>query len=156
PVDRPDARRRAGRDARDRAVRGGQRGAPRRVDPRQQAPRDPGRAQELPRGADRARAREPRSPPAGRPGPKNHMTVIGVLGAGQLGRMLALAGYPLGLRFVFYDPSAEAPAGHLADLRSAPWDDHDALQAFAADVDLVTYEFENVPVSVATRLAERV
>jgi len=84
------------------------------------------------------------------------MTVIGVLGAGQLGRMLALAGYPLGLRFVFYDPSADAPAGHLADLRSAPWDDQDALAAFAADVDLVTYEFENVPITVATRLAERV
>ncbi|HEX4824588.1 MAG TPA: 5-(carboxyamino)imidazole ribonucleotide synthase [Candidatus Polarisedimenticolaceae bacterium] len=84
------------------------------------------------------------------------MTVVGVLGAGQLGRMLALAGYPLGLRFVFYDPSAEAPAGHLAELRSSSWDDHDALVAFAGEVDLVTYEFENVPVAVASRLAERV
>ena len=46
------------------------------------------------------------------------MTVVGVLGAGQLGRMLALAGYPLGLRFVFYDEAADAPAGQLAELRT--------------------------------------
>ena len=84
------------------------------------------------------------------------MTVIGVLGAGQLGRMLALAGYPLGLRFVFFDESADAPAGHLADLRSGRWDDASALQAFADEVDVVTYEFENVPVAAASRLAERV
>jgi 5-(carboxyamino)imidazole ribonucleotide synthase len=84
------------------------------------------------------------------------MTVVGVLGAGQLGRMLALAGYPLGLRFAFYDESADAPAGHLADLRCGRWDDALALHAFAGEVDLVTYEFENVPVTAASRLAERV
>jgi 5-(carboxyamino)imidazole ribonucleotide synthase len=83
------------------------------------------------------------------------MTVIGVLGAGQLGRMLALAGYPLGLRFAFFDESADAPAGHLGDLTVGRWDDVAALDAFAERVDVVTYEFENVPVAVAERLSAR-
>jgi len=84
------------------------------------------------------------------------MTVVGVLGAGQLGRMLALAGYPLGLRFAFFDESADAPAGQLGDLTVARWDDHRALDTFAESVDLVTYEFENVPVAAAERLAAHV
>ena len=84
------------------------------------------------------------------------MTVVGVLGAGQLGRMLALAGYPLGLRFLFLDESADAPAGHLGDLTVAAWDDRAALDAFAENVDLVTYEFENVPLATAEHLAARV
>ena len=80
------------------------------------------------------------------------MTTIGILGAGQLGRMLALAGYPLGLRFSVFDQSSEAPAGHLADLTVGRWDDGAALDTFAAGCDLVTYEFENVPVDAAARL----
>jgi len=48
---------------------------------------------------------------------------VGILGGGQLGRMLALAGYPLGFRFRFLDPAADAPAGHLAELVVAPYDD---------------------------------
>jgi len=84
------------------------------------------------------------------------MTVVGVLGAGQLGRMLALAGYPLGLRFAFFDENAGAPAGHLGPLTVAGWDDRAALDAFADTVDLVTYEFENVPVAAAERLAVHV
>jgi 5-(carboxyamino)imidazole ribonucleotide synthase len=84
------------------------------------------------------------------------MTVVGVLGAGQLGRMLALAGYPLGLRFAFMDENSEAPAGHLGALTVAGWDDRAALDAFANTVDLVTYEFENVPVAAAERLATHV
>jgi 5-(carboxyamino)imidazole ribonucleotide synthase len=84
------------------------------------------------------------------------MTVVGVLGAGQLGRMLALAGYPLGLKFAFFDESADAPAGHLGDLTVARFDDRAALDAFAGEVDLVTYEFENVPVAAAERLAGHV
>jgi 5-(carboxyamino)imidazole ribonucleotide synthase len=84
------------------------------------------------------------------------MTVVGVLGAGQLGRMLALAGYPLGLRFAFLDESPDAPAGHLGDLTVARWDDRVALEAFARSVELVTYEFENVPVAAAERLAAHV
>ena len=71
---------------------------------------------------------------------------IGVLGGGQLGRMLALAGYPLGLRFRVLDLSPEAPAGQLAELMVADFNDTDALKRFASGLDLVTYEFENVPV----------
>jgi 5-(carboxyamino)imidazole ribonucleotide synthase len=81
---------------------------------------------------------------------------IGVLGGGQLGRMLALAGYPLGLRFRFFDPSPQAPAGHLAELIFANYDDLKALERFAAGLDLVTYEFENVPATTASFLANRV
>lgn len=84
------------------------------------------------------------------------MTVVGVLGAGQLGRMLALAGYPLGLRFAFFDEHGDAPAGHLGELTVGRWDDHAALDAFARNVDVVTYEFENVPVAAARRLATKV
>jgi 5-(carboxyamino)imidazole ribonucleotide synthase len=81
---------------------------------------------------------------------------IGVLGGGQLGRMLALAGYPLGLRFRFFDPSSQAPAGHLAELISANYDDLKELERFAAGLDLVTYEFENVPAASAHFLTDRV
>ncbi len=77
------------------------------------------------------------------------MTTIGILGAGQLGRMLALAGYPLGMRFRFFDPAEDSPAGHLAPHIAADYDDWEALQAFAESVDVVTYEFENVPVETA-------
>jgi 5-(carboxyamino)imidazole ribonucleotide synthase len=75
--------------------------------------------------------------------------MVGVLGGGQLGRMLALAGYPLGLRFRFFDPSPQAPAGHLAELIVANYDDLKALERFAAGLDVVTYEFENVPAASA-------
>jgi 5-(carboxyamino)imidazole ribonucleotide synthase len=71
-------------------------------------------------------------------------------------RVLALAGYPLGLRFEFFDENAEAPAGHLGGLTVAEWADRAALDAFSGAVDLVTYEFENVPVAAAERLATRV
>ena len=77
------------------------------------------------------------------------MTIIGILGAGQLGRMLALAGYPLGMRFRFFDPAADSPAGHLAPHIAADYDNMQALRAFAKSVDVVTYEFENVPVETA-------
>ncbi len=76
------------------------------------------------------------------------MTTVGVLGAGQLGRMLALAGYPLGLRFRFLDPSPEAPARHLAEGIVAPFDETARLERFITGLDLVTYEFENVPVEL--------
>lgn len=81
---------------------------------------------------------------------------VGVLGGGQLGRMLALAGYPMGLRFVFLDPAPDVSAGQVAELRTAAYDDTDALARLARDVDVVTYEFENVPVAAARTLAERV
>jgi 5-(carboxyamino)imidazole ribonucleotide synthase len=81
---------------------------------------------------------------------------IGILGGGQLGYMLALAGYPLGLRFRFLDPSPEAPVGRIAQRVTADFDDHAALEKFAAGLELVTYEFENVPVAATKFLAERV
>jgi 5-(carboxyamino)imidazole ribonucleotide synthase len=80
---------------------------------------------------------------------------IGVLGGGQLGRMLALAGYPLGHGFVFLDPAPEALCGLGSHLVAKP-DDAAALAELAARVDLITYEFENVPAAAARSLAERV
>lgn len=77
------------------------------------------------------------------------MTTIGILGAGQLGRMLALAGYPLGMRFRFFDPTPDAPANLLADYLTADYADTDALRRFVEGLDVVTYEFENVPVATA-------
>ncbi len=74
------------------------------------------------------------------------MTTIGILGAGQLGRMLALAGYPLGMRFRFFDPAPDAPANLLADHLTADYADSEALRRFADGLDAITYEFENVPV----------
>jgi 5-(carboxyamino)imidazole ribonucleotide synthase len=81
---------------------------------------------------------------------------IGILGGGQLGYMLALAGYPLGLHFRFFDPSPEAPVGRIAPRVSADFTDESALEKFANGLELVTYEFENVPVDAVRFLAERV
>ena len=80
------------------------------------------------------------------------MTNIGILGAGQLGRMLALAGYPLGHRFRFLDPASDSPAGLLADHLALGYADTSALEQFASGLDVVTYEFENVPVEAARHL----
>jgi 5-(carboxyamino)imidazole ribonucleotide synthase len=78
---------------------------------------------------------------------------IGILGGGQLGRMLAVAAARLGLHAHVYDPVPDGPAAEVA-LRatSAAWDDAGALAAFAAAVDVVTYEFENVPLSTVEML----
>jgi 5-(carboxyamino)imidazole ribonucleotide synthase len=81
---------------------------------------------------------------------------IGILGGGQLGYMLALAGYPLGLRFRFLDPSPEAPVGRIAHRVTAEFTDDQALEKFAHGLEVATYEFENVPVQTARFLAERV
>ena len=81
------------------------------------------------------------------------MTTIGILGGGQLARMMILAGAPLGLRFRVYDPSPEACAGQLAPLVNGAFDDLDALRAFAASVDVVTFDFENVPAASVDALA---
>jgi 5-(carboxyamino)imidazole ribonucleotide synthase len=72
---------------------------------------------------------------------------IGVLGGGQLGRMFAQAAQSLGYRVHVYEPSVPCPAGAVADRETgAPYDDLAALEAFARSVDVVTYEFENIPV----------
>ena len=81
---------------------------------------------------------------------------IGILGGGQLGYMLALAGYPLGLHFRFFDPSPEAPVGRIASRVTAEFSDQFALEKFSNGLELVTYEFENVAVTAARYLAERV
>ena len=70
--------------------------------------------------------------------------------------MLGLAGYPLGLHFRFLDPSPEAPVGRIASRVTAEFTDESALEKFAHGLDLITYEFENVPVRAARFLAERV
>ncbi|RDW12094.1 5-(carboxyamino)imidazole ribonucleotide synthase [Paracoccus thiocyanatus] len=70
---------------------------------------------------------------------------IGILGGGQLGRMLSVAASRLGYRCHVYEPGA-APAGDVAHrLTTAPYEDQTALRAFAESVDVITYEFENVP-----------
>ena len=82
---------------------------------------------------------------------------VGILGGGQLGRMLALAGYPLGLRFRVLDTYHDAPAGELAELVvGESFDDREALARFASGLTLVTYEFENVPVDAARYLESQV
>ena len=78
-----------------------------------------------------------------------------MLGAGQLGRMLALAGYPLGFEFTFLDPAKEACAAALGTHLRAEYSDEAALIDLCARSDLVTYEFENVPVATATFVAAR-
>jgi 5-(carboxyamino)imidazole ribonucleotide synthase len=80
------------------------------------------------------------------------MTTIGVLGAGQLGRMLALAGIPLGLRFRFLDPAPDSPAGQVAEHIVADYNDVQAVQRFAMRLDVVTYEFENVSLALLRTL----
>ena len=81
---------------------------------------------------------------------------IGVLGAGQLGRMLALAGYPLDIDFVFLDPAPEACAAPLGEHIHADYSDEAALAEFCSRVDLATFEFENVPNAAAEFVAARV
>ena len=74
--------------------------------------------------------------------------VIGILGGGQLGRMLSVAGSRLGFRTHIFEPGANPPAGQVADqVTTAGYDDTAALKAFAASVDVITYEFENIPTS---------
>ena len=82
------------------------------------------------------------------------MKTIGVLGAGQLARMLALAGIPLGFKFIYVDPSHSSPASWLGEQIVAPFEDATALQKLADSSDLITYEFENIPVSVVRKLAQ--
>ena len=79
---------------------------------------------------------------------------IGILGAGQLGRMLAIAALKVGLRCHIYAPEPEAPAYDAASARTvAAYDDEDALQRFAAMVDVITFEFENVPTACVEYLS---
>lgn len=81
------------------------------------------------------------------------LPTVGILGGGQLARMLALAAAPLGIRTLAVDGAADACAGQVSGLVVAAWDDEAALAAFARQVDVVTFDFENVPAATAERLA---
>ncbi|PKM08407.1 MAG: 5-(carboxyamino)imidazole ribonucleotide synthase [Gammaproteobacteria bacterium HGW-Gammaproteobacteria-4] len=84
------------------------------------------------------------------------MTTVGILGGGQLARMLALAGAPLGLRFLVMDSLADACAAQFVPQLQADYRDQEALAEFASRVDVATFDFENVPASSAQWLAERI
>lgn len=84
------------------------------------------------------------------------MTTVGILGGGQLARMLALSGAPLGLRFLVMDTANDACAGQFAPLLVGDYRDEAALAEFAGKVDVATFDFENVPAESAQWLAERV
>ena len=83
-------------------------------------------------------------------------TTVGILGGGQLARMLALAGAPLGLRFLVLDSAPDACAGQFVPQLIADYRDRNALAEFAARVDVATFDFENVPADSAEWLAERI
>ena len=78
---------------------------------------------------------------------------IGVLGGGQLGRMLGQAGASLGLSFAFLEPADECPAAATGDRIRAEFDDAAALHDLASRSDIVTYEFENVPLDAVRTIA---
>lgn len=77
---------------------------------------------------------------------------VGILGGGQLGRMLANAGSAMGYRFVALDPTPDSPMGQVAEQIVAAYDDRDAARELAARSDVITYEFENVDADVAAML----
>jgi 5-(carboxyamino)imidazole ribonucleotide synthase len=86
----------------------------------------------------------------------SHPTRIGILGGGQLARMIAMAGLPLGISCRCFDEDATSCASAIAPVTAGRYDDPEALRAFARSVDAVTYEFENVPAFAAEILsAER-
>ena len=95
--------------------------------------------------ADRAMAEFPLPPGS----------TVGVLGGGQLGRMLALAAARLGLRTAVLDPDADCPAAAIADVAiAAGYDDLEGLKALAKASDVVTFEFENVPAETVQQLVD--
>jgi 5-(carboxyamino)imidazole ribonucleotide synthase len=72
---------------------------------------------------------------------------VGIIGAGQLGQMLALAGYPLGLQFLFLDPAEQTPGGKVAEQLPYPFTDTTALRRLAKRSEVVTFDWENIPVT---------
>src|SRR6056300_164964 len=80
---------------------------------------------------------------------------IGILGGGQLGRMLSVAASRLGFKTCIFEPSGDCPASHVANYHfQAAYDDTAALEKFAQSVDVITYEFENIPTSALDILEE--
>lgn len=84
------------------------------------------------------------------------MTTVGILGGGQLARMMALAGAPLGLRFLVLDSAPDACAGQFAPMVVGDYTDQAALAEFASRIDVATFDFENVPAESARWLIDRV
>ena len=78
---------------------------------------------------------------------------VGIVGAGQLGRMLALAGYPLGLDFLFLDRSADTPGGQVAPILCGEFTDRRLLRTLASRADVVTFDWENVSVDAFRSLS---
>src|SRR5690349_10377150 len=82
-------------------------------------------------------------------------STIGVFGSGQLGRMFAIEARKMGYRVHTFSPDTDTPTGQVADIEtSAAYDDLDAVREFARDVDVVTFEFENVPSATVEAAAE--
>ena len=82
--------------------------------------------------------------------------IVGIIGGGQLARMMALAGIPLGMRFIFLDPAEDACAASLGEHLCGAYDDRELLTYMAGKADVVTYEFENVPDTSIGFLADKV
>lgn len=82
--------------------------------------------------------------------------IVGIFGGGQLGRMLALAGYPLGVRCRVLDPAPDSSAGQVTEQIIGSYDDPNALARFTDGLDVATYEFEHVPMGAVRSAAERV
>ena len=82
-------------------------------------------------------------------------STIGIIGGGQLGRMLSVAASRLGFRCHIFEPGANPPAGQVADqVTTATYDDEAALRAFGQSVDVITYEFENIPTAALDLLQD--
>ncbi|MFC5651434.1 5-(carboxyamino)imidazole ribonucleotide synthase [Paenibacillus solisilvae] len=81
-------------------------------------------------------------------------STVGILGGGQLGRMMANAGSAMGYRFIALDPTLDAPCGQVSEQIVAAYDDRDAARELASRADVITYEFENVDAGVAAMLME--
>ncbi|QOW25324.1 5-(carboxyamino)imidazole ribonucleotide synthase [Lysobacter sp. H23M47] len=83
------------------------------------------------------------------------MKTVGILGGGQLARMMVLAGAPLGVRFIVLDPAPDACASQVAPMVNGGFADANALDEFAARADVATFDFENVPAASADSLLQR-
>src|SRR5690606_19732609 len=126
----------------------------RRCSPRRCWP--PGTRTSPPRLMPSAATRPSRSPRTTirAPRPGDEMTTVGILGGGQLARMLALSGAPLGLRFLVMDTQPDACAGQFAPLLVGDYRDERALAELASKIDVATFDFENVPAESAQWLSE--
>jgi len=90
------------------------------------------------------------------PSPFPRRPIVGILGGGQLGRMMALEGYPLGLRFRFLEPASDSPAGQVGEQIAGAYDDPESLRRFSAGLAVATYEFENISVAAAAHISAQV